>query len=99
METNLKQIGLALTQYSQDFDEHYPPSEGINEAFYPYLHTRDVLQVGSHRFVYQLPGGISPAKIESPSETPQGMIDLPCARVMLFADGHVKSLPKPVIAP
>ena len=97
--TNLKQIGLALAQYSQDHDEHFPPTEGLNDALYAYLKTRDVFQVSSHRFVYQLPSSMSLAKIESPSETPQGMIDLPCAQVVLFADGHVKSFPKPVIAP
>ena len=96
---DLKQIGLTLTQYSQDFDEHYPPKEGINDAIYPYLKTRDVFQVGSHRFVYLLPANASLAKIESPAETPQGMIDLPCARVVLFVDGHVKTFPKQVPAP
>ena len=97
--TNLKQIGLALTQYLQDFDEHYPPTEGINETLYPYLKTRDVFQVGSHRFVYQLPSGMSLAKLDSPAETVMGTMDLPCARVVLFADGHVKSFPKLVPAP
>lgn len=98
-ERNLKQIGLALTQYAQDFDEHYPPTEGLNDAIYPYLKTRDVFQIGSHRFVYQLPGGTSLAKIESPAETVQGTMDMPCARVVLFADGHVKSFPKPGVLP
>jgi len=97
--TNLKQIGLALAQYSQDHDEHYPPTEGLNEALYAYLKTRDVFQVSSHRFVYQLPANASLAKIESPAETAQGMIDLPCARVVLFVDGHVKLFRKPVPAP
>lgn len=98
-ESSLKQIGLGLIQYAQDNDEHYPPTEGINDALYPYLKTRDVFQVGSHRFVYQLPGGTSLAKIDSPAETVQGTIDLPCARVVLFVDGHVKSFPKPNVSP
>ena len=96
---NLKQIGLALTQYAQDADEHYPPTEGFNDAIYPFLKTRDVFQVGSHRFVYQLPANASLAKIESPAETPMGMIDLPCARVVLFVDGNVKTFPKEAPAP
>ena len=96
---NLKQIGLALTQYAQDADEHYPPVEGVNEAIYPFLHTRDVFQVGSHRFVYLLPANAALAKIDSPAETPMGTMDLPCARVVLFADGHVKTFPKQVPAP
>jgi hypothetical protein len=98
-ENNLKQIGLGLIQYAQDNDEHYPSAEGVNEAIYPYLKTRDVFQVGGHAFVYQLPGGMSLAKIDSPAETVQGTIDLPCARVVLFADGHVKSFPKQATTP
>lgn len=97
--SNLKQIGLALIQYSQDFDEHYPPTKGLNDAIYPYLKTRDVFQVGSHSFVYRLPGGTSLAEIDSPAETVQGEMDLPCARIVLFADGHVKSFPKPNVLP
>ena len=98
-ETNLKQIGLAMTQYAQDNDERYPPSEGVNEAIYPFLHTRDVFQVGGHPFVYLLPGGTDLRKMDSPATTEQGMIDLPCARVVLFADGHVKLFPKLQDAP
>ena len=93
---NLKRIGLALIQYAQDNNENYPPSADINEAIYPYLKTRYLFQVGSHPFVYLLPGGTSLMKIDSPAETEQGMIDLPCARVVLFADGHVKVFTKPL---
>lgn len=98
-QTNLKQIGLALTQYSQDFDEHYPPTAGLNDVLAPYLKTQDVFQVGSHRFVYQLPGNTLLAKLDAPAETVMGTMDLPCARVVLFADGHVKEFLKPVAAP
>ena len=58
-----------------------------------------MFQVGSHRFVYQLPANTALAKIEVPAETPMGMIDLPCARVVLFVDGHVKTFPKQEAAP
>ena len=98
-EANLKQIGLGLIQYAQDHNEHFPPTEGVNDAVYPYLKTRDVFQVGGHRFVYQLPSGTSLAKIDSPAGTPEGTIDLPCARVVLFADGHVKTFMKEAPAP
>ena len=94
-ESNLKQIGLAIIQYCQDNDEHFPPSAGVNESIYPYLKTREVFQVGNHPFVYLLPGGSPLVKMDNPAETEEGMIDLPCARVVLMADGHVKSFPKP----
>ncbi len=93
--SNLKQIGLAIIQYTQDSDEHLPPSVGVNDAIYPFLKTRSVFQVGDHSFVYLLPGGISLAKIDDPAETEEAMIDLPCARVVLMADGHVTSFSKP----
>ncbi len=98
-QNNLKQIGLALIQFAEDNDEKYPPTEGLNDAIYPYLKTRDVFQIGRHGFVYQLPGGTSLAKIASPAETPMGTMDLPCARVVLYVDGHVKSFPKPGVLP
>ena len=82
-----------------DNDEHYPPSEGVNDAIRPYLKPGTAFQVGSHRFVYQLPSGTSLAKIDAPAETALGTMDLPCARVVLFADGHVKSFPKPGVPP
>jgi len=93
--SNLKQIGLGMIQYAQDFDEHYPPSEGVNEAIYPYLKTQDVFQVGTHPFVYVLPGGTSLASLDDPANTALGKIELADSEVILFADGHVKSFPKP----
>jgi prepilin-type processing-associated H-X9-DG protein len=35
------------------------------------------------------------AAMEAPADTILGTIDLPCGRVALYADGHVKSLPAP----
>ena len=98
-ETNMMQIGLALTQYAQDFDGHYPPRDGLNAAIRPYLKPGTEYQVGSHQFMYQLPERASLTKIESPANTVQGTIDLPCARVVLFVDGHVKSFPKTDVSP
>ncbi len=93
--TNLKQIGLGMIQYIQDFDEHFPPSEGVNEAIYPYIKAWDVFQVGSHPFVYVLPGGTSLASLDDPANTALGKIELADSEVILFADGQVKSFPKP----
>lgn len=92
--SSLKQIGLALIQYAQDFDEHYPPTEDIEKTLGPYLKTNDVFSVGSARWVYQGASNVSLASIDSPAETVQATIDLPCARVVLFFDGHVKVFSK-----
>ncbi len=92
--SNLKQIGLALIQYSQDYDEHYPPTAGIEDAIYPYLKTRDVFSVGSARWVYHGAANVSMASIDEPAQTIQATMDLPCSHVVLFFDGHVKAFAK-----
>ena len=94
--SNLRQIGLAFIQYVQDDDEKSPAPAGVNEALYPYLKTQVFFQVESHPFVYTMPGGTLMASLHSPSETQVGQIDVPCARVVLFADGRVKAFPKAV---
>ena len=92
--SDLKQIGLGIIQYSQDNDENFPMADGFIKNIYPYLKTMDVFQVGSHHFVYEQPADLALAKMEAPAETELGYMDLPCARIVLFADGHVKSFPK-----
>ena len=49
-QSNLKQIGLAIMQYGQDYDELYPVTSGVNgncsgwagNGVYPYVKTTDV---------------------------------------------------------
>ena len=93
-QSNLQQIGLALIQYVQDNDEKFPVTAGIEKALAPYLKTQDVFSVGGTHWVYRGASGVSLAAIESPAETVQATMDLPCARVVLFCDGHVKVFPK-----
>ncbi len=97
--SNLKQIGLALVQYAQDYDEHFPPTKDIEQTLYPYLKTTDVFSVGSARWVYHGVSGESLASIEAPAETVQATMDLPCAHLVLYFDGHVKAFPKQEAAP
>jgi len=97
--SDLKQIGLALVQYSQDHDEHFPSTEDIENTLYPYLKTRDVFSVGSTRWVYHGTSNVSLASIDSPAETVEATMDLPCAHLVLFFDGHVKAFPKQETAP
>lgn len=98
-ESNLKQIGLGIIQYSQDYDEHFPKAEGVEDAIYPYVKTREILQIGSARFVYKQPVDTALSAMEEPAATELGFMDLPCARIVLFADGHVKAFPKQETAP
>ncbi len=94
--SNLKQIGLGIVQYAQDFDEHFPAAEDFENTIYPYLKTRAVFEFEGHRFVYQQPTNLSLAAMEEPASTELGYIDLPSARVVLLADGHVRTFPKAV---
>ena len=92
--SNLKQVGLALIQYMQGNDEKYPLADGWIKTIMPFAHTTDIFQVDGHAIVYVQPPGISLASVESPADTENAYTDLPCARVVLFCDGHVKVFPK-----
>jgi hypothetical protein len=87
--SNLKQIGLGLIQYSQDYDEHFPPADGVDDRILPYLKDRDIYTVGRYHWSYTPPANLAIASIESPAETELGHIELPCAHIILYADGHV----------
>lgn len=97
--SNLKQIGLALIQYSQDYDEHFPPTANIEKTLAPYLKSQDVFSVGSARWAYQGAPEVSLASIDSPADTVQATMDLPCAHLVLYFDGRVKAFPKQETAP
>ena len=97
--SNLKQIGLALIQYTQDFDEHFPPTKDIEQTLAPYLKTSDVFSVGNAHWVYHGVGNASLASIDAPADTVEATMDLPCAHLVLFFDGHVKAFPKQETTP
>ena len=92
--TNLKQIGLGIIQYTQDSDEKFPSADGWMKTISPYIKSTDVFQADGHAVVYEQPADLALAKMESPADTEEAYVDLPCARVVLFCDGHVKSFPK-----
>ena len=95
----MKQIGLGIVQFSQDNDENYPATADFKAKVYPYIKAMDVFSVGGHPFVYEQPADLAFAKMDSPATTEEGYMDLPCARVVLFADGHVRAFPKQETAP
>lgn len=94
-ESNVKQVGLSLLQYSQDYDEQYPPAGAFTEGVRPYLRDTRLLAVGSHEFAYAPPPDLSAGHLAAPAETVLGTLRLPCATVTLYADGSVHSLPPP----
>ncbi len=89
----LKGIGLATMQYMQDYDVHFPPQANVNDTLAPYLPPDTLLQIGGAKFVYHAPASLALSAMENPADTVLGTMDLPCARVTLYADGHVKAVP------
>lgn len=98
VQTSLQQIGLALIQYAQDSDNTLPSGQDITERLLPYLHDGRLFQLGGNQFVYR-GSDTTFSKIQNPSQTVLGTYDTPCARNVLYADGHVKSFPKPGVSP
>jgi hypothetical protein len=92
--SNMKQIGLAVTQYCQDYDEKFPPAGDVDEPLMPYLRNRSLYSVGNVHWVYHAPEKPELAAMEEPAATVIGTMDLPCGQVVLFGDGHVKVLEK-----
>ncbi|MEO7717999.1 MAG: hypothetical protein ABIY70_17495 [Capsulimonas sp.] len=90
--SNLKQIGLGIIMYVQDNDEKYPAAAGYHDAIYPYLKDESLFSMGKGKFVYHAPVNLSLASLESPATLMIGEMLLPCARIVLYADGHVKSM-------
>ena len=97
--SNLKQIGLGLLQYTQDWDEHYPPmqsTEIAKNALQPYIKSDTVFQNPTTRKPYRPNTSLSHqplASIQDPSTLMAYYDDGPNAdgeRGVLFADGHAK---------
>ncbi len=96
---NLKQIGLGLLQYTQDWDEHYPPmqsTEIAKNALLPYIKSDTVFQNPTTHKPYRPNTSLSHqplVSIQNPSTLMAYYDDGPNAdgeRGVLFADGHAK---------
>jgi prepilin-type processing-associated H-X9-DG protein len=89
MISNMKQLGLGLVMYSQDYDDTLPGAgEGVESFILPYVRNRDLFS----GFVYVFPGG-SVKDLPDPSKTVLGYAPAPGGRAVVFADGHVEFQP------
>jgi len=89
--SNVKQVGLALIMYCNDYDDNYPSNKGNWQSQVdPYLKNMDIM----NGFVLTFPGGSATA-IESPAETQLGFIPGPGGKAVVFTDGHAKWIPDP----
>jgi prepilin-type processing-associated H-X9-DG protein len=97
--SNLKQIGLGILMYAQDWDEKLPPMgtlQQLKKATYPYIKNDEVFRSPIPGVVYvpnERASKVVEASVDSPSDfvlvyeskpEPNG------TRGVLFGDGHVK---------
>lgn len=91
---NAKQIGAAMAMFSNDWNDKWPDAADLLNSLEPYLLDRDLFfrpGTGVMSFQYFPPT----VPIERPAETAIGWFDVGYGwRVVLYADGHVKSVPK-----
>jgi prepilin-type processing-associated H-X9-DG protein len=101
--SNLKQIGLALLMYSQDFDEKLPPmrsAAGVKKAISPYIRNAAVFIQPGTKQPYR-PNTFLSHRSVATFKTPASMMAFfeasPASdgtRGVLFLDGHVKRFPE-----
>lgn len=90
----MKQIGIAIMMYVQDYDEKWPLADNLAEALWPYLKNDTLLSILSdpHFHYHSLPPLID---IEFPSQTVLASWEVsPGLWINLYADGVVKVVKK-----
>lgn len=101
--SNLKQLGLAVMQYLQDYDETYPPIKGasqVKNALMPYVKSASVFLDPHTKQQYKFNpklSGLTLAKLADPAGTVLAYEpgpDKSKTRAVAFADGHVKRIPE-----
>lgn len=99
--TDLKQIGLALLQYTQDYDEVLPPMKNaavVKTALYPYVKSQAVFEQPQTHTLYQPNTSLSHRNLASFADPSSMVVYYEAApeddglRAILFLDGHVKRL-------
>ncbi|BDI28689.1 hypothetical protein CCAX7_007400 [Capsulimonas corticalis] len=93
--SDLRQIGLGLAQYAQDYDGRMPPAPGVQDRVFPYLQDNSLFSLGDNQFVYRGNSQMIVADIKSPADLVIGEMDTRCAHHYVYADGHISSVSKP----
>ena len=102
-DSNLKQLGLAMIQYTQDYDEMMPPMKDAattKKALYPYVKNDDVFLSPKTHQPYLPNTSLSHRTLASFNSPAEMVIYYEAApapdntRALLFLDGHVKRVPE-----
>jgi hypothetical protein len=84
LQSNAKQLGLAMRMYAQDYDDALPaPGSGVQSAFEPYHKNNDIYD----GFNYTFGGGTIAA--DKLAQTEIGTVDGPGGRFIIYGDGRV----------
>ncbi len=88
---NAKQMGLAILEYTQDFDEHFPKADGFNDSIAPYLQPDFPIDLPNIApFHYIEPQNLALGNNDNPADTPIGTYTLPCGTATVYMDGHAR---------
>ena len=91
VESNLKQIGLGIIQYTQDNDENLPTAAGWHDAIFAYVKDESLFNFAGIRPIYHAPADLALSAMDDPAHYVMVTADTPCAHIVLYGDGHVKS--------
>lgn len=97
--SNMKQLGLAFIQYTQDYDEKLPPMKTAavaKKALYPYVKSDSIFEQPQTHILFQPNTSLSGRSLASFNNPSSMVIYYEAApeddglRAILFLDGHVK---------
>lgn len=98
-QSNMKQIALALEQYLQDHDEHYPDADKWVDEIMPYLRTETVFRDPSappgEKWSYAFNRNLSGVKEEQLDQPPTTILLFESAAGTKNASDTGESIPKP----
>lgn len=99
--SDLKQLGLAFSQYTQDYDEKLPPMKTAavtKRVLYPYVKSDSIFEQPQTHTLFQPNTSLSGRSLASFNDPASMVIYYEAApeddglRAVLFLDGHVKRL-------
>jgi hypothetical protein len=89
-ESDARRIGLGILQWVQDNNDAWPAADGFHDEIKTYITNYAIFTAPNGApFHYTPPKEPKADDVKDPANTPLGEFDLPCAKIVLYADGHV----------